>query len=94
MTNPITAPMTTDEIKRLTDDMGYITGTVRVDLSDIIDNDLEGVLDLLSELLTDTPVEVTDLTYKVVGHDGDTLLIEVEGNADQVFERADDEPTA
>ena len=52
---------------------------VEVDLSDVIDNDLEGFLDLLSERAVNSPL-LMDISYRIVGHDGDTLKIEVDGD--------------
>lgn len=51
---------------------------VDVELYEIIDNDFEGFLDILSERVSDT-VLLTDISYRIVGHDGDTLKIEVDG---------------
>lgn len=59
-----------------------ITTVVAIDLCDIIDLDLEGLLDKLSELATDS-VCLTGFTYRVVGHTGDTLQIEVTGELDE-----------
>jgi hypothetical protein len=67
----------------------YIKGVVAVDLSDAIDNDLEGWLDLLSEKLTDSPL-LMDTNYEVVGHQGDTLHLQVTGDASQVIECAEE----
>ena len=91
----LNAPLTTDEMRRQADapadermrhePHGYVVGVVAVDLSDFIDNDPDGVLDLLSERLTDGPL-LMDIAYKVVGHDGDALHIEVSGDASEVLD--------
>ena len=53
-TDLINEPLTTAQISERLDSDGYVTGNVPVDASDLIDNDLEGVLDLLSEKLVGT----------------------------------------
>ena len=53
--------------------------TVEVDLHEIIDNDLEGLLDILSERATGSPL-LMDISYRIVGHENDTLKIEVDGD--------------
>jgi hypothetical protein len=62
---------------------GAISGVVKIELSRFIDCNLEGVLDMLSEALTGTQL-LMNVNYKVVGHDGDTLLIEVSGDPEQI----------
>lgn len=94
----LNAPLSMDEMRRQADagpdarpadermrhePHGYAVGVVTVDLSDFIDNDLEGILDLLSERLTGGPL-LMDIAYKVVGHDGDALHIEVSGDVFEV----------
>ena len=67
------------------DQKGWLKGVVPVALSEIIDGDLETFMDKLSELLTGTEL-LSDFSYRVVGHDGDTLYIEVEGDAALCFD--------
>lgn len=64
-----------------TDAGGGITVVVNIDLSEIIDNDLDGLNDIMSERATGS-VLLTDIGYSVVGHEGDTLLIRVTGHLD------------
>ena len=61
----------------------YVSGVVAVHLGDIIDRDHEGLLDELSLLLTGSEL-LMDITYSVVGHEGDTLWLEVAGDATEV----------
>lgn len=92
------APLPMDEIRRQADGPadermrhephGYAIGVVTVDLSDFIDNDLEGILDLLSERLTGGS-SLMDIAYKVVGHDGDALHIEVSGDVSMILDQDD-----
>jgi hypothetical protein len=81
----LTQPLTSKDC----DAKGWVRGVIPLDLSDLIDNDLEGVLDLMSERLTGGPL-LSDISYRVRGHDGNTLHIEVEGDAGMAFDREDD----
>lgn len=56
---------------------------VEVDLSEIIDTDLEGFLDILSERATGSPL-LMDISYKVIGCENDTLKIEVDGDPSEI----------
>jgi hypothetical protein len=62
----------------------YIRGIVAMDLSDLIDNDFEGILHLMSEKLTGTGL-LTDIHFKIVGFEDDTKLhIEISGDLSQI----------
>lgn len=76
-------PLTKTELMKVEID-GYVSGVVTVDLSEFIDNDIEGVLDILSERLTDSPL-LSDINYEVVGHDGDTLHVKVTGDIVEII---------
>jgi hypothetical protein len=70
---------------------GYITGTVAIDLGDVIDGDLEAFLDLLSEALTGSGL-LMDINYRLVGVDDDhTMRLEVTGDPQQI-QADDDDP--
>jgi hypothetical protein len=56
-----------------------LTNPVRVELAEIVDNDLEGFLDLLSEKHTRSNL-LMDIDYKIVGYTDDALIIEVSGD--------------
>jgi hypothetical protein len=63
---------------------GYIRGVVAMDLSDLIDNDFESILHMMSEKLTGTEL-LTDIHFKIVGFVGETTLhIEVSGDLSQI----------
>ena len=66
-------PYETEEIRALIDENCTISGIVRVELSDLIDNDFEGFLDVLSEKLIDD-LSLMETDYKIVGFEGDTIL--------------------
>lgn len=72
-----------DEIVRVNEN-DFIRVVVSVELSEIINNDLEGFLDILSEKATGTEV-LSDITYSIVERSGSsTLEIEVVGNIDLI----------
>ncbi len=58
-------------------DSREVSELVKVDIDDVIGNDLDGFLSLLAELAGD--VCLMDLNYSIEGHEGDTLLIRVTG---------------
>lgn len=83
-------PLTMDEIRYQTNKHDRTAGFVAVDPTDLIDNDSDGILDLLSERLTGGPL-LTDITYEMAGfNDGDnTLRFKVVGDGAQVVENDD-----
>lgn len=69
-------------------DNTYIEGVIVVDPSDMIGNDLEGFLDLISEKLCDSPL-LMDSNYTVVGHgEGDAIHLKVTGDVSAVLREA------
>lgn len=47
----LTEPLTIDQIREQAGDDNIVTGLVPFDMSELIDNDLEAILDLMSERL-------------------------------------------
>lgn len=91
MQNIIREPLTLEEAKsRIEEDSTYITGIVPVELSFIIDGDLEVFLDELSEKLLGRST-LMDINYKCVGaeSDGLTLLMEVSGDISELLDDED-----
>ena len=82
---PLTAPLT----KSAMDKEGWVAGVVAVSLSDVVDLDEEGFLDLLSEKLTGGPL-LMDIGWSVVGHRKNTLHLEVKGDASACFRHEGD----
>lgn len=84
---------TPSPIRQLTrDDMdadGWVTGVVEVDVSRLIETDLDGAMDILSVELTGSEL-LSDFSYEVVGNKGDVLLIEVTGDASLIWEDEDE----
>lgn len=63
---------------------GFFRVVVSVDMSEIIKNDLQGFLDILSDKATGTEC-LSDFSYSIVNHSGPkTLCIEVVGSADMI----------
>lgn len=65
------------------DPAGFIRVTVDVELSTFIDNDLDGVLGTLSMEATGTEL-LSNISYSVVGHQGNTLSISVVGSVEMI----------
>lgn len=77
-------PLTHDEVLKLADKNGYVTGVVRVEFSEVIENDVEGFLDILSERLLETDL-LSELSYQVVGvEDRSALIVEVYGHVEDL----------
>lgn len=75
-------PMTKEQIRRYMRDDGFITGNIIMHISDVIDNDLEGFLDIISKALVNTPC-LEDINYTILGvTEPDNLLINVTGYID------------
>lgn len=62
-----------------------ITRLVDVSLSDIINHDLEGFLDLLSEKATGT-VLLMDIQYEIIEHRPASLTLKVTGDDSMIQE--------
>jgi hypothetical protein len=65
------------------DENGFITIQIEMDLSAFIDNDLDGLLDLLSSEATGTEV-LSNISHSVVGHHGNALSIKVSGSIEMI----------
>lgn len=65
------------------DESGYITATVEMQLSTFIDHNLETALDLMSNGATGSEL-LSDISYSVVGHTGNTLKIQVTGSIESI----------
>lgn len=84
-TAPLDKPLTEKDV----DSDGWVRGVIRLELSELIRNDLEGALDIMSERLTGSGL-LSDIAYEVVGHDGDTLFVQVSGDAGLIGWAADE----
>lgn len=83
-------PLTLREIMSHKTEDDYIEGVIAVDIEDLINNDLEGVLDMLSEQLTNSYL-LMSMGYEVVGHEGNTLHMKVWGDVSMIIERETEE---
>lgn len=65
-------------IRQHSDSNGFLTGEIRVELDRVVENDLEGFNDLLSEALIGS-LSGTDIVYEVVGFErtNNVLLLDV-----------------
>jgi hypothetical protein len=67
-------PLNAEKILAQRDENGFISGLVLVDISDIIDGDLESLLDTVSEKLVGSPLGM-EIEYKPVGAlNGDIVM--------------------
>lgn len=82
-------PMTRKEILAKRDEDGFVEGVVPVSLSDAIDNDLEGFLDLISEKLVGS-ASLLDISYASVGSRGTEILVSVTGDVTDVLSYLDE----
>lgn len=74
-----------EEIKKQMGRNTEVKGVIAIHLDDIVNHDSEDYLDFLSNKLTDSPL-LMDIKYKVVGHEGNILFIEVRGDASSIIE--------
>ncbi|SRR5579883_825230 len=74
-----TQPLPLEEIRAFVAQKEYVSGVVPVPIGDIIDGDHEWLLDELSRLLTGSEL-LMDITFRVAGHDGDTVFFSVTGD--------------
>ena len=79
-------PCTAAEILKNLDDDGQISGVVGISLDDIIENDMEGFDDILTERLVGLNCCLSEISYDVVGVEPDEnfLHIRVSGYVDDV----------
>jgi hypothetical protein len=71
----IYSPLTTQQIVERLDDQGFITGLVVIDLSSVIDGDLESFLDDLSERLVGSSLGMEiDYTPHSILTDGSIVM--------------------
>ena len=74
-----------EAVCRYKDDNNYIRGIVKVALSDMIENDLEGFLDLISEKLTGSPL-LMDIGYEPVSVFEEELYLLVSGDVSGILD--------
>ena len=82
-------PVTKEAVCRYKDDNNYIRGIVKVELSDMIENDLDGFLDLISEKLTGSPL-LMDIGYEPVSVSEEGLYLLVSGDVSEICDEEQD----
>ena len=83
-------PLSLEQIRDMaSENDGWVTGVVSVDLAEVIDGDIEVFNDILSERLTGGGL-LSDIGYRVVGlgESINELLIEVSGDAAMILDDA------
>lgn len=81
-------PLTKEAVCRYKDDNNYIRGIVK-ELSDLIENDLDGFLDLISEKLTESPL-LMDIGYEPVSVFEEELYLLVSGDVSEILDEEKD----
>ena len=74
------------------DEDNYVEGYVQLHISDMIDNDYEVFLDILSEALVGSNL-LMDVNYDVVGmaDEPNTLIFKVRGDVSNILDHEDEE---
>lgn len=83
--NYLIEPLTIAEMKKQMEEKNEVTGVIRIELSDAIENGLEGFLDFISEELTGSPL-LMDVDYEVIVADKDWIYLKVTGDASTIIE--------
>ena len=83
--NYLIEPLTIAEMKKQMEEKNEVIGVIRIELSDAIENDLEGFLDFISEKLTGSPL-LMDIDYEVIVADKDWIYLKVTGDASTILE--------
>lgn len=83
--NYLIEPLTIAEMKKQMEEKNEVTGVIRIELSDAIENDLEGFLDFISEKLTGSPL-LMGIDYEVIVADKDWIYLKVTGDASTILE--------
>lgn len=82
--NYLIEPLTIAEMKKQMEEKNEVTGVIRIELSDAIENGLEGFLDFISEELTGSPL-LMDVDYEVIVADKDWIYLKVTGDASTII---------
>lgn len=77
-------PLTIEQMKEQMKNNNLVTGIVNIHISDIIDNDFEGFLDILSEKLVGSPC-LMSIDYKAVAANNNEIYLQVFGDASSVI---------
>lgn len=86
-TGKLSYELSPKQVVEMADDNGRLEGYVSIHLSDIIDTDYEGFLDLLERNLVSEGV-LSDISYEFVGIDDEpnTLIFEVTADASEIID--------
>ncbi len=82
------------EIGARADGDGWVSGLATMDMSDLIDNDIEGINDKIGNELVGSELLMEPNATPVEFLDGGTLLMKYEGNASAIIEGFDDDELA
>lgn len=83
--NYLIEPLTIAEMKKQMEEKNEVTGVIRIELSDAIENDLEGFLDFISEELIGSPLLMSP-NYEIIIANKDWIYLKVTGDASNIIE--------
>ena len=72
-------------LKEVTKGDGYITGIVAMSVFEMVGVDIDYFNDVVSMKLTGSPL-LMDITYEIIGHEGDDVIFNVTGDASDMVE--------
>lgn len=85
-------PLTQDQIRERMDEYNFVEGVIEVQPQEMIDNNIEDFLDLISERLLVDSYMFMDIGYRVVGCvENDCVLMLVSGDVSEVLENKDED---
>lgn len=92
--NILQAPYSQQEIEKIADANGYVSGCVAVPLSEIINSDFEEFLDMLAVKLVDNEC-LMDIRYKAVGIENTdsedaNIIMKVSGDISEIVNMNND----
>lgn len=90
MDTVMTRAYTKKEIEERMDENNFVKGNVPFTMNELIDADYEGFLDLAAERLVNS-VMLMEIDTKVVGTVGETIIVEVSGDASEVIDDLEDD---
>ena len=84
-------PWSVEELKRRKDKEGFVRAVLPLDIAEL-GVGVYCLNDVSSRAITGDESALEDISYRPVGVDGDSVLVEVTGNVDGWLQRHEDEP--
>jgi hypothetical protein len=80
-----TGQLSNAEMQQMMDENSVVKGVIEIELAEVIDNDFESFLDVISEKLTGSTL-LMGTDYSIVGRNGNAILLAVTGDASMILE--------